>query len=132
MQDDYYWLEVTSCLFVVPPPTPHEAHHCRTCEGCCVELSPGNMPLRRNEGLFGKDTHTEERDALQIRKGLHVLRAKNSTRIHNSRSCVSHGDTLQLLEAIICYCYFAGFFSLYVICVAESDRRDEGRGGIWV
>lgn len=59
MQDDYYWLEVTSCLFVVspPPPTPHEAHHCRTCEGCCIELSPGDMPLRRNEGLFGKDTH---------------------------------------------------------------------------
>ena len=29
-------------------------------------------------------THTEERDALQIREGLHVLCAKNSTRIHNS------------------------------------------------
>ena len=48
MLGDYYWLEVTSC------PPPHEAHHCRTCEGCCVESSPGNPPLRRNEGLLMK------------------------------------------------------------------------------
>lgn len=91
MQDDYYWLEVTSCLFFFA--LPGEAHHCRTCEGCCVKLSPGSLPLRINEGLLAKDashtntnthTPTEERDALQIRRRLNVLRAKNSTGIHNS------------------------------------------------
>lgn len=37
MQGDYYWLEVTSCC------PPLEAHHCAVCEGCCVELGPGEV-----------------------------------------------------------------------------------------
>lgn len=76
MQDDYYWLEVTSCLYFFP----HEARRCRTGDGCCVELSLGNLPLRRNEGLLGKDaphlnthTHKEERDAPQIRRRLYYV-----------------------------------------------------------
>lgn len=56
----------------IMPPPPNETHQCRVCEGCCVELSPGNLPLRRNKGLIGrrpalKHTQGEERDALQIR-----------------------------------------------------------------
>ena len=57
MQHDYYWLGVTSCC------PPHEAHHCGLCEGC-VELSPGNLPQKRNKArtLNTSDRHTEERD----------------------------------------------------------------------
>lgn len=51
MQSDYYWLEVTSCLFFLPL----EAHHCRACEGCCVKRSSGSLPVGRNVGLLGND-----------------------------------------------------------------------------
>lgn len=51
MQGDYYWLKVTSCP---PQPSPHEADDCRECGGCCVDLNPGNPPLRRNKGLIEK------------------------------------------------------------------------------
>lgn len=51
-------------------------------------LSPGNLPVGRNEGLLGNgaaqsNTHSEERDALQIWRRLCVLYAKNSAGIHN-------------------------------------------------
>lgn len=82
MQNDYYWLEVTSCLFF----RPHEAHRCRACEECCAELSLGSLPLRRTEGLSGRNaallnTHCKEKDALQIERRQH---AKNRAVIHNA------------------------------------------------
>lgn len=51
MQGDYYWLEVTSCC------PPHESHHCAVCEGCCVQLSTGDLQQKRNE-IDLKRTHT--------------------------------------------------------------------------
>lgn len=74
MQDDYYWLEVTSCC------PPHEAHHCGVCEGCCVELSPGTLPQKRNKGLIlntRTHTHTEERD-FYVNEELNTFIAKNT------------------------------------------------------
>lgn len=57
MQGDYYWLEVTSCC------PPHEAHHCRVCEGCCVELSSGDLVKKRKKGLIlNAHTHTLRRE----------------------------------------------------------------------
>lgn len=50
--------------------SPHEAHRSRTCEGCVVELSPGNPPPGRNEGLLGRDTqtHTPGREGCSANK----------------------------------------------------------------
>lgn len=53
---DAGWLSLVGSDIM--PFSPHEAHHCGACEGCCVELSSGNLPVRRKGGIDRKWHHT--------------------------------------------------------------------------
>lgn len=98
MQDDYYWLEVTSCC------PPHEAHHCGVCGGCCVELSPGNLPQKRNKGLIlntHTHMHTEKRD-FSVNEELNKLIAKNNARIPIPKKEINRTFLFFSMEAHCC------------------------------
>lgn len=64
-QDDYYWLAVTSCL----SSPPCEAHHCRTCEGGCVEQIFHQVETRKFATHFSKDTHHQKHCVPEIEQG---------------------------------------------------------------